>query len=84
MPKAIFITLLFFTLIALAGAPDSNQFPQIVYEYAKDADQKPDFDDSCRRASSGSSEVLPNRRAQSQQPCRCIDFKQKHRALCLT
>lgn len=53
MPKAILITLLFFTLIGLAGAQDSNQSPaqtspQIVYKYANDADQKPDFDDSCR------------------------------------
>jgi len=44
-PKAIFITLLFLTLIALAGAQDSNlsparTSPQIVYKYANDADQK--------------------------------------------
>jgi hypothetical protein len=45
MPKAIFITLLFFPLIALAGAHDSNQSPaqispQIGYKSAPDADQK--------------------------------------------
>jgi hypothetical protein len=45
MPKAIFITLLFFPLIALAGAQDSNQSPaqtspQIGYKSATDADQK--------------------------------------------